>query len=124
VDHVVVGCGLNVAQRSEDFPPDIRPSATSLTMESGRPDPFILLREYLARLRSLYGDGGDGLAERLRRPYAALCETLGRDVRAVTVSGAQVLGVAEEIGPLGELILRDPAGRRHTVRFGEVERVR
>ena len=121
VDHVVLGCGLNVLQRAEDFPPAFRSLATSLAVEGGRPEPFVLLRAYLSGLRSLYGSGGDALEGRARSAYVPLCSTLGRAVRAVTTSGSTVEGVAREIGSSGELIVRDASGREHAVSFGEVE---
>jgi BirA family transcriptional regulator, biotin operon repressor / biotin---[acetyl-CoA-carboxylase] ligase len=121
VDHVVLGCGLNVLQRAEDFPPGFRSFATSLVVEGGRPDPFELLRDYFSGLRSLYGPGGSGLAHRVRSAYLPLCSTIGRAVRAVTVSGSTVQGVARDVGSSGELIVRDASGRTHAVGFGEVE---
>src|SRR5712691_10483324 len=45
--HVVVGLGLNVTQRPEDLPTDLRETATSVATEGGVADHALLLAEYL-----------------------------------------------------------------------------
>ena len=58
-------------------------------------------------------------ADVLRR-YRPLCTTLGRTVRARTISGDEVEGVAEDLDVSGNLLVRSE-GAPVTVSFGEVE---
>jgi len=116
---VVLGTGVNCSQRDEDFPPELRAQATSVTREGGDPDPLPILERYLRRLRDLYGERGRGLSERVLEPYRATCVTLGRRVRAITTGGAIVDGLAREIGAAGELVLETSRGLER-VQFGEI----
>jgi BirA family transcriptional regulator, biotin operon repressor / biotin---[acetyl-CoA-carboxylase] ligase len=123
--HVVIGAGLNMSQRREDFPPELRDSATSVVVEGRTPDGAAILRGYLSRLRELYGDGGSGVATRARAPYVERCVTLGRTVSATISDGVEVMGVAEGITEAGELIVADSrSGVRHAVGSGEVTHLR
>ncbi|MCL6615511.1 MAG: biotin--[acetyl-CoA-carboxylase] ligase, partial [Firmicutes bacterium] len=122
VEAVILGIGLNVNQDEGDFPPPLRPHATSLRLLLGRPVARVpLLRTFLAHFEELYLGEREG-----RRDYlveaAAHSATLGRRVRVVT-GGAAVEGTALRLDPDGALVLRTGEG---TVRIltGEVEEVR
>jgi BirA family biotin operon repressor/biotin-[acetyl-CoA-carboxylase] ligase len=123
--HVVIGVGVNVSQSDQDFPPDLRAVATSLTLHGGRPESEALLREYLLGLRALYGTGGRGLPSRLWPAYLEHSDTIGRMVRATTTSGAEVVGVATGIADNGQLELSDPITNESTrVAFGDIDHLR
>jgi BirA family biotin operon repressor/biotin-[acetyl-CoA-carboxylase] ligase len=122
LQHVVVGLGVNVAQRPDDFPSELRPLATSVAMEGGRADLAALLRAYLRALRARYRPDGANLRSEVLPAYRDLCTTVGQEVRAVTASGETVVGRAAGVGDEGELLLETAAGRA-AVRFGEVVRV-
>jgi BirA family biotin operon repressor/biotin-[acetyl-CoA-carboxylase] ligase len=79
--HVVIGAGVNVTQGRQDFPADLRSTATSVVLEGGRPELEALLRHYLSGLRSLYGTAGEDLWSRLQAPYLELSATIGRGDR-------------------------------------------
>ena len=52
----IVGFGVNLLQRREDFPPELREVATSLFLETGKDwDAEDLLREILERIEEVYG---------------------------------------------------------------------
>jgi BirA family biotin operon repressor/biotin-[acetyl-CoA-carboxylase] ligase len=116
----VIGVGMNVGQARDDFPPEVRDRATSVAIEGGDADAASILASFLTELRARYGDRGDGLGPALLDRYRALCTTLGRRVRATTVGGATVEGVASGIGDRGELLVVDGAQRPVTVEFGEI----
>lgn len=125
---LVLGLGLNLRQQA--FPE--LPGATSLALHLGCPpeDPRLrpapLLAELLwataARLEVLE-QGGSLLAD-----WAAEVSTLGRRIQvrplgqaAGSAEAAPCLeGLAEGLGPQGELLLRDDAGRLHTLQAGDV----
>lgn len=115
-DAVVVGIGVNVRQRDEDFPADVRGSAVSLEGAWGRPvSRPELAGRILAELRAL-------LARPALRLEGAVAEEIeARDVlagRPVTVDGAPG-GVARGIEPGGALVL-DDGGERRLVLAGTV----
>jgi len=117
--YAVVGVGLNLMQRREDFPPELRESATSVVIEGGRPDPAALLRDVLANARRLCDTSRPGFRYETLVAYRGLCDTIGRDVRATTTSGDQVEGRAVEVGDSGELVVQTVSSPE-TVAFGEV----
>jgi BirA family biotin operon repressor/biotin-[acetyl-CoA-carboxylase] ligase len=65
----------------------------------------------------------EGFAERVLERYHGVCSTLGREVRATTVDGGMVEGMAVDVDALGGLVVRSAAGLE-TVRFGDVEHLR
>ena len=115
---LVVGIGINVNHRPEDFPPELRASATSLAMELGHPvDMEKLTREVIVALDRLYASFPAGKEDYLRR-YRAQCLTVGRPVRLITPAQtreAVALGIDEDFRLLVEL----PDGTREAVHTGE-----
>ncbi|MDP8955917.1 MAG: biotin--[acetyl-CoA-carboxylase] ligase [Actinomycetota bacterium] len=120
---VVIGTGVNVAEEPDDFPPDIRPRATSILMEGGRAYGVALLREYLRELRGLYTPTGHNLRTDVLEEYRSMCVTIGRDVIATTPSGERIEGRATGIGERGELLVNS-GSRTEAVGFGEVVHLR
>jgi BirA family biotin operon repressor/biotin-[acetyl-CoA-carboxylase] ligase len=106
VSYALLGIGVNVAQRAEDFPADLLGAATSLRMETGRThDRTFLLASFLNSLEAehllLLNEGADGLLAR----YRLLCSTLGREVTA-HFGERFVSGLAAGITSEGGLVLR------------------
>ena len=114
VDHVVIGAGVNVRQHRDDLPDEIRDTATSVVIEGGLPDRMALLAEYLGELRARAERAEEALPE-----YRALCQSLGRRVRAAVSSGRAIEGMAVDIGPTGELLIETEVGTK-SVGFGEI----
>ncbi len=119
---VVIGTGVNVAEEPDDFPPEIRPGATSILMEGGRVYGVALLREYLRELRGLYDPAGGNLRTDVLDEYRETCATIGRDVIATTAEG-EIRGRAAGIGESGELLVNSGSGTQR-VEFGEVVHLR
>jgi BirA family biotin operon repressor/biotin-[acetyl-CoA-carboxylase] ligase len=111
VRHVVVGTGINLQ------PPDGLPDAGGI----GATDAAALIGSFLRTLRELVS--GREVVERILTAYRPLCATLGRPVRATTVDGRVVEGVAESIDGRGNLVVAEYL-RRSTVGFGEIEHLR
>lgn len=114
LDHVVMGVGVNLLQRAEDFPDELRSRATSVRMDGGRPDGPALLMDYLKNLRA--AAGGSGILDR----YRACSATIGRQVAATTRSGGRIKGLAVDVDPSGALVVETDSGPQ-SVAFGEVE---
>jgi BirA family biotin operon repressor/biotin-[acetyl-CoA-carboxylase] ligase len=120
---LVVGAGVNVNHREEDFPPEIRDRAVSLRMiaDGASFDVERVLDEILTRYQHYLklADGGDS---------AALCAAVvrrlpPRGTRASVRSGDRVLeGVIEGYSDTGAILLRED-GRNEAVTLsaGEME---
>jgi BirA family biotin operon repressor/biotin-[acetyl-CoA-carboxylase] ligase len=118
---VVLGLGLNVGHREEDFPPELRDQATSLFRETGR---LISSAEaeatLLKALNEVYLGFLTGGPAWLIARYRSLLGMLGRQV---TVSGPAGVwhGRAEDVDDAtGALILRLDDGQRRLCSVGEV----
>jgi BirA family biotin operon repressor/biotin-[acetyl-CoA-carboxylase] ligase len=95
----VVGIGLNVALRPEDFPPDLRQRAGSLGLSSNAIEPT--LEAVLGRLQHWLPAPAGELLDVVRRRDALL----GREVR-----WAQGCGIGAGIDPNGRLLIDTNSG--------------
>lgn len=120
VRFVLLGIGINVHHGRGDFPPELRPQATSLRLALGRPvDRVAAFRSVLRALDSTYaGVLDEGFGPVLDR-WRAESVTLGRRVSVAGV-GRSLAGVAEDIASNGGLIIRLDSGARETVLSGDV----
>jgi BirA family biotin operon repressor/biotin-[acetyl-CoA-carboxylase] ligase len=118
---VIIGIGLNVNIRRDEFPDDLREIATSVAAECGHPcDRTALLASLLLELETrcesfLAGRHGDILKE-----YMLRCSTIGRRVRIELSQGEQMNGTAESVQPDGSLTVRRDDGTARNVRAGDV----
>src|SRR5207244_12684605 len=108
--HVVVGVGVNLEQSAEDFPIELRGSATSIAVEGGRPDAPALLFEFLLRLKRFGDPSRAGFREMVLDVYRRVRQTIGRTVRATTASGGLVEGRATGVGAWGGMLVATCAG--------------
>jgi BirA family biotin operon repressor/biotin-[acetyl-CoA-carboxylase] ligase len=114
LDHLVLGIGVNLG-----IPPPVE-GAGALPFS----DPLDLLDDFLFEFGRTYRwPGRQGLTAKTIRRYRPVCATLGRRVRARTIGGAAVEGVAEDLDTSGNLLVRTETGLE-TVGFGEVEHLR
>ena len=118
---LVIGIGLNVSQRREDFPPELRETAGSLAMLTGREVP----REALAGAIQLGLDGMDrgllaGDLVAWRGAYRAPCGHLRREVRILRPDGRETLATALDVDRDFGLIVRRTDGTEEILRSGEV----
>lgn len=126
VDAVVIGCGLNL--RAAALPEEVAAIATSLEQHGADVRRAELLHEFLVALESWLTElaAPDGDTVLLTR-YAEMCETLGERVRVVLAperDGSAVEGVADRIGPLGQLVIVDDQNVEHVVDHGDIVRLR
>ena len=110
VHWVVVGAGVNVNARREDFPEELRGEATSVLIERGQPAPRALLA---AACFTALEDWVDRHAEEgfapIRAAWRERSVTLGREV-VVKEASRELTGVAEDIDDAGALLVRTRAG--------------
>lgn len=117
---VVMGVGLNVLQVRGDFGPEVRETATSIRLETGRE---VRRAEVLAELLVVLEEKylrfcREGFAP-LRRELLALSPLVGRHA-AVRTGRRQVEGTVLDIDEDGALILRTDSGHRLAIVAGDV----
>lgn len=105
----ILGIGLNVAMREEDFPAELRATATGLGREPADLEP--VLGELLAALGRRLGEGGAATLAAWRERDALL----GRDIRWNGGSG-----VAAGVDAAGQLVVELPGGGTASLAAGEV----
>lgn len=115
----VVGIGINVNIPASRLPDGATP-ATSLLAATGMPVPRLpLLVTFLNRVEELYTLAEDG-----RSPQPAWQEkliTLGQPVQVThPQKNLTISGTAEATNDLGHLLVRDTAGKVHTVTAADV----
>ena len=125
LSHVVIGIGLNVGHTLEDFPPELRSTATSLSLalsgsdSSRSPDRNRMAAHLLLALdtqyRLLCQGGLDSILARWRQ--ASL--TLGREITVLDPKGIWS-ATALEIGEDGRLLVRTPEGGTQWLLSGEI----
>ncbi len=110
VQWVVVGIGVNLNARPEDFPDDLRGRATSLAVERRQPVPRALFAAaLLARLEEWVERHAEDGFEPIRKAWKERSVTLGCRVQA-QADGRDVEGVAEDVDGSGALLLRTAGG--------------
>lgn len=114
----IVGIGINCRQTVDDFPPELRSIAGSLSMAAGKDvSPAALAAAIVEQLSNLAPTLLTDKAAIMDR-YRANCITLGREVslhKADTVTHATAVGIDDE----GALVVEYPDGRRESVSSGE-----
>ena len=106
----IIGIGINVNLDHDDWPTDLRDSATSLWQERKIVvDRNRLLAQLLLELEQcldelvIHGTNRIGLA------YYQRCSTIGHTIQATLANGDVVVGLAEGIGQGGSLCVRPQA---------------
>jgi BirA family biotin operon repressor/biotin-[acetyl-CoA-carboxylase] ligase len=118
---VVAGIGLNVgaAPRGVVDGRDLARQATSVSAAAGRPvQREALLTALLEHFDARYQAMPAGRAA-LLAAWRARLYTLGRSV-SIQLAGGMLSGVAEGVSDSGALLVRDAAGRLHTITAGDV----
>ncbi|HSQ59806.1 MAG TPA: biotin--[acetyl-CoA-carboxylase] ligase [Acidobacteriota bacterium] len=121
VPPLVVGFGINVNQREDAWPEEIRPIATSLRAAAGDRafDPGLVLREVLAGYERYVAFAAAGDADALWEAVRSRLPAEGTPLVVVS-SERRVEGTVEGYEPSGALRLRDASGAVHTVAAGEI----
>ena len=122
IQYIVVGAGINVNNGSqEEFEEEIRKTATSLRIETGRQiNRAALLEKVLVRFEDNYETFLETLdLSRLRDAYQKHLQGVGGEVRVLDPAG-EYAGVSQGIDDHGELIVVKENGEKVQVYAGEV----
>jgi BirA family biotin operon repressor/biotin-[acetyl-CoA-carboxylase] ligase len=114
-DAILIGIGLNVLHRADDFSPQLREIATSIALETfepgtSPPDPGDLLAQLLGRLDQHLQEFERSGPAAVLPPFWA--RSIDRSIRvAIRIpSGAMVEGRAIGLGEIGQLLVETPGG--------------
>ncbi len=123
VHYVIVGVGVNLNAQDADFPPELKPLATSLYEARGERVPRALFTAALwTRLEEwLELHAEEGFAPN-RAAWMKMSSTLGQDV-LVKTERQELRGIAEDIDESGALMVRTADGLQRVL-AGDVELVR
>lgn len=119
--YLVVGIGLNVHHTLDDFPLEIKESATSIFLENDGqlPDRKETAREILREMDSVYREyltmGAEGILEQ----WKALNITLGRKITIKSLRES-FAGRALDVDKYGALTVAGPGGERKRFVTGEI----
>ncbi len=123
VEFVVCGMGINLNQGTDDFPPELRDSATSVFLATGhRADRTALVAELMSQFEKLYGVFLQRGLPALMGEWRSMCPLFGTIVRIKT-RGETVEGVFHDIDAGGALVLRLESGVHRSFLAGDVEPV-
>ena len=122
IQYVVIGVGTNVNYDSpEDFPEELRPTATSLRMEAGHLiNRAALTERVLARFEVNYEKFEETLdLSGLMDSYEKRLINVGAQVRVLDPAG-EYTGISRGINAVGELLVEKENGETINVYAGEV----
>lgn len=131
-DAVVVGVGLNVTVRDDEFPDvsGLPPTSLRTVLPAGA-DPVdrtalavALLDGFAGRIDTWTAAGGDLRASGLLAEYRRHCGTLGSRVRVELPTGEAITGTAVDVTDEGALRVRADDGHEHTFTAGDVRHLR
>ncbi|MGV3465805.1 MAG: biotin--[acetyl-CoA-carboxylase] ligase [Heyndrickxia sp.] len=121
INAIIMGIGMNVNQKEDDFPVELHDIATSLAIETGREiSRSNLVKRILENLEKyylIYLENGFAPLKLLWESYAV---SLGKDIIARTISGnisGKALGITEE----GVLKIQDENGHIHEIYSADIE---
>ena len=106
----IIGIGINVNLDHDDWPTDLRDSATSLWQERKIVvDRNRLLAQLLLELEQCLDEFVIHGTNRIGLAYYQRCSTIGHTIQATLANGDVVVGLAEGIGQDGSLRVRPQA---------------
>jgi BirA family biotin operon repressor/biotin-[acetyl-CoA-carboxylase] ligase len=115
----VVGVGVNVLERREDFPPELRDHATSLAIEGLDTTREAVAAAFLGAFEPRWDELQEGDRAALLSAWSARSRGWGHAVVARTPTGER-RGVALRLDDDGALVIRDAGGDEITVLAGDV----
>lgn len=120
VHYVVLGIGVNLNMRSEQFPDDLRYPATSLAIAAGEPvSRLVFTRTLLQEIDSLYQIYLEHGSTAIFAAWTELCDLTGKSVQ-VDCNNLLIEGTMVGLGDDGALLVRTPAGKIENVYAGDV----
>lgn len=122
VHYLVAGIGINVNLSKRDLPAELRATATSLKMATGKPWRIApLCAALLDEIAQMLGEFQSSGRASVLEAWRGLNCTLGKPVRVLGPGGGQVRGMAMDIDDEGRLIVATEAGGVEHIGSGDIE---
>jgi BirA family biotin operon repressor/biotin-[acetyl-CoA-carboxylase] ligase len=120
VHYVVLGIGVNLNMRQEQFPAELRYPATSLALASGRPVSRLeFTRALLQETDTLYLTYLEEGSAPILAAWTELCDLVGKLVHA-DCNHLQVEGIMIGLAEDGALLVRTATGKIESIYAGDV----
>lgn len=120
VRHVILGIGIDVNLDANEFPSELKKTATSLKIESGgKISRAELATAILRELDEDYSLICAGKFSKIADEWEEHCATIGRNV-TVQIGDRKIRGRAESLDDDGALLLRTEHGRLESITGGDV----
>jgi BirA family biotin operon repressor/biotin-[acetyl-CoA-carboxylase] ligase len=120
INFIVLGVGVNINMRRDQFPHELRHPASSLLLESGSPVNRIeFTRNFLTILDSLYDDYLRNGAASIREEWLSRSALTGKTVR-VSFQNNESVGIASGLDDDGALLIRHNNGNIEKILAGDV----
>ncbi|WP_082686857.1 biotin--[acetyl-CoA-carboxylase] ligase [Bacillus sp. FJAT-27445] len=121
IHSVIIGIGVNVNQKNEDFPGELQGIATSIALETGQEARrSMIIREFCSQFEKLYLIFLEKGFYPIKLLWESYAQGMGSRVRARTYSGViegKALGITNE----GVLQLEDVSGRIHQIYSADID---
>lgn len=120
VKHVILGIGVDVNLSAADLPAELRKTATSLKIETGKPISRADLAVHILReLDHDYTRICSGMFESVANEWEEQCQTIGHSV-TIQIGERRFHGRAESLDDDGALLLRTQYGQLERIIGGDV----
>ncbi|RQW77707.1 MAG: biotin--[acetyl-CoA-carboxylase] ligase [Geobacter sp.] len=121
INFVILGIGVNLNMRREQFPGDLRHPASSVLLEGGKEVRRIsFVHALLAELDFLYDLYLTEGESPIRKEWLDRCRIIGQTV-TVSSRDAELTGTVTGVDESGALLIRLPDGREERVLSGDVK---
>jgi BirA family biotin operon repressor/biotin-[acetyl-CoA-carboxylase] ligase len=121
INYLIIGLGLNVNQRAEEFPDELKPLAASLQMiKDSDLSRRMILQEFLRIFEANYDALSKGSLLEIVAYAKKNSATLGKTVRINQGYNRTLNGEAVDLDNDGSLWLKEPSGSMVRVYAGEI----
>jgi len=120
VNYCILGIGINVNQKAQDFPEELRHKATSLALSSGAPwNRVKLVTAFLARFETLYETFQQHGFQAIKSLWEERAFPIGTPIQ-VHIQDQLVSGTYQGITEQGALLFGHPNGQLEMIHSGDV----
>ncbi|MEK5381141.1 biotin--[acetyl-CoA-carboxylase] ligase [Niallia sp. FSL W8-0635] len=120
IHSLIIGIGINVNQQLEDFPEELKASATSIYLETNKSwDRAKIIQEIMKQIEKLYLLYLEKGFYPIKLLWESYSISLGNKVTANTLNGS-VFGLAKGITDDGVLLLEDEEGVVHSIYSADI----
>jgi BirA family transcriptional regulator, biotin operon repressor / biotin---[acetyl-CoA-carboxylase] ligase len=121
INSVIIGIGINVNTKENDFPDELKQIATSLTIAKGEEvNRVSLVQAILVSFENLYENYLTHGFEMIKLLWESYSTSIGKEIVARTLHGS-IKGYAKGITSEGVLMLEESDGKMHYIHSADIE---